>query len=57
MAPTSVPTPIQIAIDMLSKGLLPMERIMTHQLPLSEFHAGMEMVAAGTESVKVTLTP
>ena len=46
-----------IAIDMLSKGLLPMERIMTHQLPLSDFHAGMDMVAAGTESVKVALTP
>ena len=45
-----------IAIDMLSKGLLPMERIMTHDLPLSDFHAGMDMVAAGTESVKVTLT-
>ena len=29
-----------------------MDRIMTHQLPLSEFHAGMDMVAAGTESVK-----
>ena len=46
-----------IAIDMLCKGLLPMERIMTHDLPLSEFHAGMDLVAAGTESVKVTLTP
>jgi len=46
-----------IAIDMLVKGLLPMDRIMTHQLPLSEFHAGMAMVAAGTESVKVTLSP
>ena len=46
-----------IAIDMLVKGLLPMDRIMTHQLPLSSFHAGMDMVAKGTESVKVTLTP
>ena len=46
-----------IAIDMLKKGLLPMDRIMTHQLPLSSFHAGMDLVAAGTESVKVTLTP
>jgi len=36
---------------------LTMDRIMTHQLPLSEFHAGMAMVAAGTESVKVTLSP
>ena len=46
-----------VAIDMLSKGLLPMDRIMTHQLPLTDFHAGMDLVASGTESVKVTLTP
>ena len=30
---------------------------MTHELPLADFHAGMDLVAAGTESVKVTLTP
>jgi len=46
-----------IAIDMLAKGLLPMDKIMTHQLPLSRFHEGMDLVANGTESVKVTLTP
>ena len=46
-----------IAIDMLAKNLLPMDRIMTHQLPLSDFHQGMDLVASGTESVKVTLTP
>ena len=46
-----------IAIDMLVKGLLPMDRIMTHQLPLSSFHAGMELVAKGSQSVKVTLCP
>ena len=46
-----------IAIDMLAKGLLPMDRIMTHQLPLSRFHEGMDLVANGAESVKVTLTP
>lgn len=46
-----------IAIDMLAKGLLPMDRIMTHQLPLSNFHQGMDLVANGAESVKVTLTP
>ena len=46
-----------IAIDMLVKGLLPMDKIMTHQLPLDRFQDGMDLVAAGTESVKVTLTP
>jgi len=46
-----------IAIDMLAKGLLPMDKIMTHQLPLSRFHEGMDLVANGAESIKVTLTP
>jgi threonine dehydrogenase-like Zn-dependent dehydrogenase len=42
---------------MLEKGLLPMDRIMTHQLPLSDFQKGIDLVADGTESIKVTLTP
>jgi threonine dehydrogenase-like Zn-dependent dehydrogenase len=46
-----------IAIQMLEKGLLPMDRIMTHQLPLSDFQKGIDLVADGTESIKVTLTP
>lgn len=46
-----------IAIDMLSKGLLPMDRIVTHRLPLSEFQRGIDLVAAGDRSIKVTLEP
>lgn len=46
-----------IAISMLAKGLLPMERIVTHQLPLAEFQRGIDLVADGTASIKVTLTP
>ena len=46
-----------VAIDMLSKGYLPMDQILTHRLPLARFHQGMQMVAAGTESIKVTLQP
>ena len=46
-----------IAIRMLEAGLLPMDKIMTHQLPLSDFQKGMDLVADGTQSVKVTLTP
>ncbi|HMO58246.1 MAG TPA: alcohol dehydrogenase catalytic domain-containing protein [Roseiflexaceae bacterium] len=46
-----------IAIDMIRTGRLPMERIVTHQLPLVEFQHGIDMVAAGDRSVKVTLVP
>lgn len=46
-----------IAMDMLAKGLLPMARIQTHWLPLDQFQAGIDLVAAGTESIKVTLQP
>ena len=46
-----------IAIDMLAKGLLPMDQIITHTLPLADFEAGIELVHAGTESIKVALRP
>ena len=46
-----------IAIDMLAKGLLPMEEIITHRLPLASFEQGIELVHRGTESIKVTLAP
>jgi hypothetical protein len=34
-----------------------MEQICTHQLPLSEFQKGLDLVASGKESVKVSLIP
>jgi len=46
-----------LAIDMLAKGLLPMERIQTHWLPLDEFQHGIDLVASGSESIKVSLRP
>lgn len=46
-----------IAIDMLGKGLLPMQQIITHQLPLEDFQQGIDLVAAGDQSIKVTLVP
>ena len=46
-----------IAIDMLMKGLLPMDYIISHQLPLDKFQEGIDLVAAGNRSVKVTLKP
>ena len=46
-----------IAIDMLAKGLLPMDQILTHRLPLENFQQGIDLVAAGDRSIKVTLAP
>jgi threonine dehydrogenase-like Zn-dependent dehydrogenase len=46
-----------IAIQMLAKGLLPMDRIVTHSIPLESFLEGIELVEAGDRSIKVTLAP
>jgi threonine dehydrogenase-like Zn-dependent dehydrogenase len=46
-----------IAIDMLRKGLLPMDYIISHELPLADFQHGIDLVEAGDKSVKVTLKP
>ena len=45
------------AIKMIESGVLPMDRICSHQLPLAEFQRGLDLVASGKESVKVTLIP
>jgi erythritol/L-threitol dehydrogenase len=34
-----------------------MDRICTHQLPLADFQQGLDLVADGTRSVKVSLLP
>jgi threonine dehydrogenase-like Zn-dependent dehydrogenase len=46
-----------IAIDMLVKGQLPMEHIVSHRMPLARFQEGIDLVAAGDRSIKVTLQP
>jgi threonine dehydrogenase-like Zn-dependent dehydrogenase len=45
------------AIRMLERGALPIEDICTHQLPLSEFQKGLDLVSDGTASIKVSLIP
>lgn len=45
------------AIRMLEQGLLPMDEIVTHRLPLEDFEQGIGLVASGLTSVKVTLEP
>lgn len=46
-----------VAIRMIAEGALPMERIITHQLPMENFADGIGLVGDGTRSVKVTLVP
>ena len=45
------------AIRMLEAQMLPMDEICTHQLPLHEFQKGLDLVADGTSSIKVSLIP
>jgi threonine dehydrogenase-like Zn-dependent dehydrogenase len=45
------------AIRMLESRRLPMDKICTHQLPLSDFQKGLDLVASGKESIKVSLIP
>jgi erythritol/L-threitol dehydrogenase len=45
------------AIRMLESGRLPMDEICTHQLPLEQFQDGLDLVAEGTSSIKVSLIP
>ena len=45
------------AIRMLESGRLPMDRICTHQIPLDRFQEGLDLVADGTSSIKVSLIP
>jgi threonine dehydrogenase-like Zn-dependent dehydrogenase len=45
------------AITMLESGILPMDLICTHQLPLAEFRKGLDLVGSATESIKVSLLP
>jgi threonine dehydrogenase-like Zn-dependent dehydrogenase len=45
------------AIALIASGALPMQRIVTHQLPLEEFEQGIGLVADGRESIKVVLRP
>jgi len=45
------------AVAMIESGRLPMDRICTHQLPVSQFKEGLDLVADGGSSVKVTLIP
>ncbi len=45
------------AIRMVESGRLPLDEICSHQLPLTDFKRGLDLVADGTSSIKVSLIP
>ncbi|MEZ0491772.1 alcohol dehydrogenase catalytic domain-containing protein [Kineococcus sp. TBRC 1896] len=45
------------ALKLIESGRLPLEEICSHQLPLSEFQRGLDLVADSANSVKVSLVP
>jgi erythritol/L-threitol dehydrogenase len=45
------------ALQMIAEGRLPLDKIISHRLPLDDFETGIELGYRGTESLKVTLTP
>ncbi|MFV0427633.1 MAG: alcohol dehydrogenase catalytic domain-containing protein [Beutenbergiaceae bacterium] len=45
------------AIRLLESGALPMDKIVTHQLPLAQFQRGLDLVGSGDESIKVSILP
>ena len=46
-----------VAIDMLVKKQVPVGSIVTHQLPLEDYQAGLDMVHSAQDSIKVMLVP
>lgn len=47
----------EVAIDMLTKGLVPAEKIVSHSLELGDVVKGLGMVDSGNGSMKVTIDP
>jgi erythritol/L-threitol dehydrogenase len=45
------------AIELIEGGLVPLDQIITHQLPMSDLQRGLDLVANGRQSIKVVLDP
>ena len=46
-----------LAIDMLLKGQVPVDEIVTHEFPLEQFAEAFQVVTEAKESLKVILKP
>lgn len=45
------------AVEMLQKGLIPVDKILTHQFPLARFKEAFDLVKTADRSIKVALAP
>ena len=45
------------ALEMLAKGVLPIQDIITHKLPLKDVNDALQLVVNGSQSVKVMILP
>lgn len=46
-----------IAIELLHKGKIKVDKIVTHSFPLERFEEAFKLAEKGEESIKVVLTP
>lgn len=53
----SGPDGYRVAIDFLEKGVVKVDRIVTHEFPLERFEQAFALAARGDESIKVVLRP
>lgn len=51
------PDDANIAIDLIRAGRVPVNKLVTHKLPLEETAKGFKLVAEGKESIKVIIEP
>ncbi|MFC1949341.1 zinc-dependent dehydrogenase [Chloroflexota bacterium] len=51
------PADYQKALELISAGVLPVNEMITHRLPLSETGKGFQLVAEAKESIKVIVEP
>lgn len=53
ISPNTYPT----AIKFIAEGLVKVDKIVTHQLPLTDWERGFELAEEGSDSIKVALIP
>ena len=51
------PLDATVAIELIRSGRVPVERMITHRLPLDQTGLGFRLVAAGGDSMKVVIEP
>ena len=51
------PLDIQVAVDLIANKRIPVERMITHRLPLQEAGLGFQLVSEAKDSIKVIIRP